>query len=385
MQNLRQIAKSIYYFFFAKIAHTALRKSKAQDEKTHSKKTINIVCRFRVQNGLTNGANYHMCALEKLGYDVRRIDITPAIRNPLKKIEGSKQDIYIFHCAAPQFLQQAWPLRESLKESGKRIGYFAWELPEPPVNWPVYDDVWDEIWTTSSFSAQGLGKLYKCPIHVVPHVMEKYSPAPRVWKKGQESLTFLTMADARSGLTRKNPAAAVDAFQKAFPTKQDVSLIIKLQGSTDIPEIKAFVESVTKDSRIKVLMKTLSREEIDELITKSHVFVSLHRAEGFSLPLLEARMAGLATIATAWSGNMDFMNKNDSVLVPARLVEMFDESGVYGTVTWADPDTDFAARAMRRMYDDPEKMAAIARAGWEASSPEKQLEEYEIAIKKAGL
>lgn len=121
MQNLRQIAKSIYYFFFAKIAHTALRKSKAQDEKTHSKKTINIVCRFRVQNGLTNGANYHMCALEKLGYDVRRIDITPAIRNPLKKIEGSKQDIYIFHCAAPQFLQQAWPLRESLKESGKRI------------------------------------------------------------------------------------------------------------------------------------------------------------------------------------------------------------------------------------------------------------------------
>ena len=80
---------------------------------------------------------------------------------------------------------------------------------------------------------------------------------------------------------------------------------------------------MTKDSRIKVLMKTLSREEIDELITKSHVFVSLHRAEGFSLPLLEARMAGLATIATAWSGNMDFMNENDSILVPARLVEMF--------------------------------------------------------------
>jgi glycosyltransferase involved in cell wall biosynthesis len=188
--------------------------------------------------------------------------------------------------------------------------------------------------------------------------METYSTAPRTWQKGQEPLTFLAMADARSGLTRKNPAAAVQAFQKAFPKEQDVKLVIKLQGRMDVPEIKAFVDSVAKEPRITILMQTLSREDVDALVAKSHVFVSLHRAEGFGLPLLEARMAGLAVIATAWSGNMDFMSEEDSILVPARIVEM---------------------------YDEPEYMASVARAGWLASSPDKQLEIYDRAIKAAGL
>ncbi|MDX9690758.1 MAG: glycosyltransferase family 4 protein [Alphaproteobacteria bacterium] len=384
MRHLLRVAKRIYYFFFTRVAYAAVRKTSLSARQAQASRRINIICRFGVQNGLTNGANYHARALERLGHDVQCVDITPTIKNPFKTIACDKDAVFIFHCAASQFVQQAWPLRESIKNA-KRIGYFAWESSEAPVNWPVYDDVWDEIWTTSSFSAQGLAKLYKCPIYVVPHVMEKYSAAPRVWAKGQEPLVFLAMADARSGLTRKNPAAAVKAFQKAFPVEQDVKLVIKLQGSKDIPEIKAFIKAVADDPRITILMQTLSREEVDALVATSHVFVSLHRAEGFGLPLLEARMAGLAVIATAWSGNMDFMTEEDSVLVPARVVEMFDESGVYGTISWADPDGDFAAQAMRRMYDEPDYMAAIARAGWQVSSPENQLESYDRAIKAAGL
>ncbi len=77
---------------------------------------------------------------------------------------------------------------------------------------------------------------------------------------------------------------------------------------------------------------------MDSLFENSHVYVSLHRAEGFGLPLLEARAMGLATIATAYSGNLDFMSSSDSVLVPFNLITMEDDGGVYGRATWADPN-----------------------------------------------
>jgi glycosyltransferase involved in cell wall biosynthesis len=45
------------------------------------------------------------------------------------------------------------------------------------------------------------------------------------------------------------------------------------------------------------------------------VFVSLHRAEGFGLVNAEAMARGKVVIATAWSGNMDFMSASNSLPV----------------------------------------------------------------------
>lgn len=374
-----KIAKSTYYFFFFRLAYLRLRRrGKSPPPPIVGK--INIVCRYGIQNGLSNGANYHALSLEKLGYCVRKVDVTPAIANPLRKITCDSDAVFIFHCAAPAFLQLAWPIRDAIK--GRRlIGYFAWELAEPPTDWPDFPDVWDEIWTTSQFSAQSLAKLYRCPIHVVPHVLFGRSDAPRQWHKGTKPLTFLTMADARSSVARKNPAGSIAAFLKAFPKEADVALIIKLQVTDITPEVESLLKLSASDPRICIITDTISRAEVDALFTRAHVYISLHRAEGFGLPLLEARLAGLATIATGWSGNMDFMTAEDSVLVPYKLVKMIDEGGVYGEVIWADPDIEAAAAAMKHFYDAPDFLAKIAGAGWAAVDPEKQLAHYAEAIR----
>jgi glycosyltransferase involved in cell wall biosynthesis len=373
MRQIIRKLKTIYYFIFTQLAYRCLRRRNGIPSNVS--KNINLVCTFGLNNGLTNGANYNFLALEKLGYIVRKVDITPAIRNPFKKITCTNDGVFVFHCAAPSFLQLAWPLRQSIKGK-KLIGYFAWELPCAPSDWPNYGDIWDEIWTTSHFSAVGLRKLYDCPIRVVPHVLLEQG-TPHVWHKGSEPLTFLTMADARSSLMRKNPAGAIVAFRRAFPVETDVALIIKLQVNKKTPdEVDKLLKLASGDSRIFVITESLRREEVDALIAKAHVYISLHRAEGFGLPLLEARLAGLATIATGWSGNMDYMNEQDSALVPYRLATMIDEGGVYGEVTWADPDLDAAAVAIRRFYDDPAYLSAIAQAGWANSSPEKQLQHF---------
>jgi len=370
VRHLFNIGKALYLLAFTKLAYAVLHRNGVAPSVPPLSKSIKIVCPYGVLGGLTNGALYNARALESLGYDVRRVDVTREVKNPFARVACEPGGSFIYHCAAPEFLLLAWPLRRFFR-SGKSIAYFAWELADPP-NWPKYNDLWDEIWTPSSFSANSLSKLYTCPIRVVPHVLLNFG-TPRLWRKGEEPLNFLTMADARSSLMRKNPQAVAIAFRLAFPEEKDVALTIKLQNGLSTNQIQKLYDEIASDPRIRVVQETLSRSEVDRLFAESHVYVSMHRAEGFGLPLLEARVLGLATIATAWSGNMDFMSADDSVLVPYKLLTMRDEGGIYGRATWAEPDIDACAAGMRRFYEDPAHLAHIAHAGWAASQPERQL------------
>ena len=101
----------------------------------------------------------------------------------------------------------------------------------------------------------------------------------------------------------------------------------------------------------------------DEVIDRSHVqalqrcadaYVSLHRAEGFGLGLAESMRIGKPVIATAWSGNMDFMNHDNSCLVDYRLVPVGEgEYPHHAGQRWAEPDVECAARHMRRIVVEP--------------------------------
>jgi len=378
VRYLIKVAKALYVLAFTKLAYAVLHRNGAARSGPHLSRSVKIVCRYGLPSGITNGALYNARALESLGYDVQCVDVTKELKNPFARVVCEPGGTFIYHCAAPQFLLLAWPLRR-LFRTGKSIAYFAWELADPPHDWPKYDDLWDEIWTPSSFSANSLAKMYTCPIRVVPHVLLDLG-TPRVWRKGNEPLSFLTIADPRMSMMRKNTQAVARAFRLAFPDEKDVALTIKLQNGLSTNQIQKLYDEIANDPRIRVLQQTLPRPEVDRLFTDSHVYVSMHRAEGFGLPLLEARLLGLATIATAWSGNMDFMSPDDSVLVPYKLLTMQDEGGAYGKATWAEPDIDACAAAMRRFYEDPAYLAHIARSGWTASQPEKQLAQLEDVL-----
>ncbi len=376
-------AQANYLTLFSRVVSNHLGHQSRVKFDSLTDNSIRIIARYRRSGGITNGALHNLAALRAANYSALPIDVSDAIRNPLRHVPCPAGGVWIFHCDATQFPLFAWPLRREFK-CRKVIGYFAWELAMPPEHWPNDDVVWDEIWTPSSFAARSLAKRYRCPIHVVPHVVLK-AGTPRVWRKTEEPLTFLTMADARSSFVRKNPRAVVNAFRRAFPDERDVRLIIKLQRSRDTEELDALIREVGDDSRIEMMCATIDREKIQELFQKAHVYVSLHRAEGFGLPLLEARALGLATIATGYSGNLDFMGAEDSVLVPFDLVEMTDSDGVYGRVTWADPSIESAAVSMRRFYEEPKFLSQISMAGWEASQPGRQMSSFIQAVQNAGL
>src|SRR5512136_3068638 len=96
--------------------------------------------------------------------------------------------------------------------------------------------------------------------------------------------------------------------------------------------------------RVIVIWKVFSDNEMRNLIRCCDCFVSLHRSEGFGLGMAEAMYMGKPVIATAYSGNLAFMNESISCLVDYKLIPV--EEGQYpfpkGQV-WADPDLDQAA------------------------------------------
>ena len=82
-------------------------------------------------------------------------------------------------------------------------------------------------------------------------------------------------------------------------------------------------ERLTADrANVHLVTDVLSRQAVDSLMACSDAFVSLHRSEGFGLPIAEAMALGKPVIATGWSGNMDFMSEDTAACVGYEIVEL---------------------------------------------------------------
>jgi len=67
-------------------------------------------------------------------------------------------------------------------------------------------------------------------------------------------------------------------------------------------------------------------------------------------------------IATAFGGNTDFMNINNSFPVKYKLVELKKDYAAYKKGnTWADPDVDHAASLMRFVFENPNNAELVAK------------------------
>jgi glycosyltransferase involved in cell wall biosynthesis len=237
------------------------------------------------------------------------------------------------------------------------VGYWAWELPVAPPAWRRYMQVVSEMWTPSRFVADSLGPLFDGPVRVVPHTV---ASQPMRARRPSRPFTVLTMADSRSSFARKNPAAAVRAFERAFGHGNDVRLVLKLNGRAH--EMASLAADLALPPNVTVVTDFLDEAGLDALFRSADVLLSLHRAEGFGLPMLEAMARGVPVVGTGWSGNTEFMTQENSLLVPYRLVPVDDPAGIYHGGRWAEPDVDAAVDLLRELRDDAEHHQRLARA-----------------------
>jgi glycosyltransferase involved in cell wall biosynthesis len=167
-------------------------------------------------------------------------------------------------------------------------------------------------------------------------------------------------------MERKNPIAVIDAFRSAFNKKDEVMLVVKSTNARYNQEAFQKLKNDVKEENILIIDRYLDRDELYCLMDVSNCYVSLHRSEGFGLPMAEAMFLGKPVIATGYSGNLEFMNVDNSFLVKFRLVELQRDFGPYkkGNV-WAEPDIEHAGELMRFVVDHPEEARQVGIRGRE--------------------
>lgn len=274
-------------------------------------------------------------------------------------------------CVNPDLLKQVRPLLERTRAGGGHCaGYWYWELETTPRTWEAAFAAVDEVWCATEFVAAAVRRATDKPVVKIPPPIEV--ELQRRYERREFGLPdgrflFLFAFDYNSFVKRKNPEAVIAAFRAAFPRgRDDVGLVVKSVNGVYRPERVAAINAlVGDDPRIVHLDRFLSRDESYGLIDATDAYVSLHRAEGLGLGLAEAMALGKPAIATAYSGNLEFMSEANSLLVDYRLVPV--EPGEYlvddERFVWAEPDVDAAAAHMRSLADDATLRSRIAAAG----------------------
>jgi len=244
------------------------------------------------------------------------------------------------------------------------VASWAWETSDLPPQFHEEIAHVDELWVISQFIADNFRRHTDIPVYVLPTTVTPQQSS-RSANGDNETPYFFFAFDYFSSIERKNPFALVDAFTRAFADGEGPRLVIKTVNAQFRPrERDRLHAAIAGRSDIELIERYLPESEVTDLIAGCAAYVSLHAAEGLGLTLLEAMFLGRPAVATAYSGNLDFMRDDTSYLVPFALVpipsgtEHYDHAG-----TWAAADVDAAAAILREIVADPASANERAQRG----------------------
>lgn len=326
---------------------------------------INLFGFLGVQFGLGESARLYARAFSDHGVDVVVNDLAVDLPHAKTSYDlprcttGEPRHSTDLICANPDIWSQIKDAIPERKPGRVRVGSWFWELEDLPANWVEVIDDFDAIMVATSFVEQALLKITKKPVLHIPLPLY-LGPDSGISRSHfglpEDKFIFLASFDFYSSMMRKNPIAAIRAFQTAFNGGEDnVRLLIKTNhGDMMRDDLGTLFDAAGRDRRILIRDGSIASENWRALQRCCDAYVSLHRAEGFGLGLAECMALAKPVIATAWSGNMDFMDMESALLVNAERVPV--RSGEYfytGGSFWAEPDVDQAAEHMRWLANHP--------------------------------
>lgn len=247
-------------------------------------------------------------------------------------------------------------------QNRRNILLFFWETNMIPEDRSKLFSYFDEVWVASRYNQESVLAATNIPVSLIPHPLHLKYFSSGVGKSAfglHDKFTFLFCFDFFSNVLRKNPQAVIQAFQKAFPARDDVQLVIKSQNGLHFPHrIKP------EDPRIIWIDESMDQQRRYDLMSACDCYVSLHRSEGFGLTMAEAMLLDKPVIATGYSGNLDFMTTDNSYLCGYKLIPVGSGQYPYPSQSvWAEVNTDEAAFWMQHVVDHPAEAREKARQG----------------------
>jgi glycosyltransferase involved in cell wall biosynthesis len=322
---------------------------------------VNVAGYFRAELGIGTAARSLIAALETAQIPINTVTFNRTANRlayPFTERSAARGEVDInIVCINPDqiaaFAQQTGPKFWSGRYN---IGVWFWEAEDfPALFHPAFTYV-DEVWVASEFIRQTLLKVspkavfkFRLPV-VAPKIDRSLTRADLGLP---EQFIFLFSFDFLSVLERKNPLGLIQAFVKAFKPGEGPRLLIKsINGDKRILEMEKLRYAIRGRSDILPMDGYLGAIENATLTALSDCYVSLHRSEGFGLTIAEAMALGKPAIATAYSGNLEFMTQENSYLCPSRHCEVGPEREPYpATSYWSEPDLQAAAQLLRYVYD----------------------------------
>ncbi len=264
--------------------------------------------------------------------------------------------------ALPEFAGQAG---RDFFDGRYSIGLWFWEVACFPEEWIGSFEFLDEVWLPTAHVAEAIAAVSPIPAATIrlPVELPPIVPIARTALGLSSDFSFLFSFDYRSVFQRKNPLAVVEAFSRAFESGEGASLLVKCINAEADPVNHALLKAaVAEHADVRLVDWYFTPDETNALTASCDCYVSLHRAEGFGLTMAEAMYCGKPVIATGYSGNLDFMTTENSMLVHHRMVRIGNGAAPYPPHgEWAEPDPVHAAVCMRELFDDRKMAAELGR------------------------
>ncbi len=170
------------------------------------------------------------------------------------------------------------------------------------------------------------------------------------------------------GHDRKNVGYLVKTFLESYKNKLNKpALILKTSTSTssilDREKVLDKIDSIRKTVKgtlpnIYLIHGDLTDQEINNLYNhpKIKAMISLTKGEGFGRPLAEFALTGKPVIASGWSGHIDFLKPDMSVLIPGELENVHPSAAAKNIILtdskWFKPDDTQVGKAFKGMYSN---------------------------------
>lgn len=204
---------------------------------------------------------------------------------------------------------------------------------------------------------------------------------PVIDQQIKESFVFLTVGHWLSGNVgedRKNLGATVHCFFDTFKNnKNQPALLLKTSGATysvvDRHDIESKINQVRdmfpKTDRLPsvyLLHGDLTNKEMNTLYNhpKVKAMVSFNKGEGFGRPLLEFGLSKKPIIASGWSGQLDFLNPDYTILIPGKLEPVHQSAAnkwLLPQTSWFAPDVTQMSRVFKNVYEKYKSLVGKAK------------------------
>jgi glycosyltransferase involved in cell wall biosynthesis len=136
---------------------------------------------------------------------------------------------------------------------------------------------------------------------------------------------------------------------------------------------------------VDIVAQTLDEGGMEQLWHECDCLISLHRSEGFGLPVAEAMSRAIPVIATRQGGILDFADDSVCFLVSGPAADDGDVSSAYAERSgWIEPDLGQAAGHILNVMAAYPVAVAQASAGrdlvLERLSPEQIRRQFDAAL-----